>query len=83
MAFKDTPDGQTNYCNHKNTNPSGICDACLGIIHIGGESKDEIKAEDKWHMTNTTDWRGEFDKIYRKGFFSNVEIVDKVTCKLL
>ena len=28
--FKDTKEGQTNYCTHKNNNTSGICDECLG-----------------------------------------------------
>lgn len=28
--IEDTFDGKTNYCTHKNTNESGICDNCLG-----------------------------------------------------
>lgn len=28
--IKDTPDGQTNYCTHENSNTSGICNDCLG-----------------------------------------------------
>jgi uncharacterized protein YjaZ len=27
--FKDSKEGQTNYCTHENNNPSGICDECL------------------------------------------------------
>ena len=32
--FKDTSEGQTNYCSHKTDNTSGICDACLGKEHF-------------------------------------------------
>lgn len=28
--FKETPEGQTNSCEHETTNESGICNRCLG-----------------------------------------------------
>ena len=30
--FKETLEGQTQYCNHETNNTSGICDKCLGKI---------------------------------------------------
>lgn len=32
MPFKDTKEGQTNFCTHENKNPSGMCDGCIGNL---------------------------------------------------
>ena len=36
------------------TNTDKITDADKGIVHFGGESKEEIEAEDRWHEEQMT-----------------------------
>lgn len=57
--FKDSPEGQTNYCNHKTDNTSGICDKCLaGYVGIDTHMNNKPKEE----------WDNIFDE--RFGYFS-------------
>ena len=49
--FKETKIGQTHSCTHKNTNKSGICDACLRgskrrVEYMAGKEKEEGKIQD-------------------------------------
>lgn len=41
--FKDTKNGKTNYCTHKNNNTSAICDECLGKV----EPKETLEEKHK------------------------------------
>lgn len=73
--INETFDGKTNYCTHKNTNTSGICDDCLGIQSLPKVEVSDFETGQIVLTVGSNTDKSKVIKLTPEGFYYNDKLV--------